>query len=435
MSFECNWSLMRRISVHIEELGPIRNAEIELAQLMLFTGASNLGKSYTNFLAYYVFSIFANNRIYKYISNKIDGRLKQNANFDFVLKLSDLSVWMSEDVKVFFKNLLGYDNIPCVVFFNFETDVDTYEISFLREDNSFQFKNVDLKVSSVTINGTKKLMVWDDTMASPVISDLIASYLSIYLFGIHFAHSFLLPPGRASLLDNSYSVQRGASRVGMYDLFLRDYDILTRKSMNEISKDADRQFFESRISKLIEGKVQTTKEGAFLILPNENRIPLSAAASSIKELSPILFWMQNREISMDSICIEEPEAHAHPEMQYGIADLLVACLNKGAFMQITTHSDYFLSRLNQLILLHRLKTTNEAAFVAYCSKYRHSNRLTLDVDNVRAYYFYRDENNDVKIRLQDISEGIPFDSFSSIVKRQIEVDDWLEESLKTEAND
>lgn len=426
---------MRRISVHIEELGPIRNADIELAQLMLFTGASNLGKSYTNFLAYYVFSAFANNRIYKFISNKIDGRLKQNANFDFVLKLSDLCVWMSEDVKDFFKNLLGYNNIPCTVFFDFDTDVDAFDISFLREDDSFKFKGEDLKVSSVTINGTKRLMIWDDTIASPMVSDLIASYLSVYLFGTHIAHSFLLPPGRASLLDNSYSVQRGASRVGMYDLFLRDYDILTRKSMNEISKDADRQFFESRISKLIGGKVQTTKDGTVLILPDGNPIPLSAAASSIKELSPILFWMQNREISLDSICIEEPEAHAHPEMQYGIADLLVACLNKGAFMQITTHSDYLLSRLNQLILLHRLKTVNETAFTAYCTQNRHSSKLTLDVNNVRAYYFYRDENNEVKIRLQDISEGIPFDSFSSIVKRQIEIDDWLEESLKSEDND
>lgn len=425
---------MRRISIHIEELGPIKNADIELAQLMLFTGASSLGKSYTNFLTYYVFSTFANNRMYKFISNKIEGRLKQNTDFVFDFKLSDLCVWMSEDVKVFFKNLLGYNNIPCSVYFNFHLndDEDILNISFLREDNFYDLKNTDLQICSVTINGTKRFMIWDDTMISPTISDCIASYLSVYLFGTHLSHSFLLPPGRASLLDNSYSVQKSASRVGMYDLFLRDYDFLTRKSMNEVSKDSDQQFFESRISKLIGGKVQTTKEGAILILSDGNAIPLSAAASSIKELSPILFWMQNREISLDSICIEEPEAHAHPEMQYGIADLLVACLNKGAHMQITTHSDYLLSRFNQLILLHRMKTTNETAFMTYCNQHRHSSKLTLDVNNVKAYYFYRNENNEVKIRLHDISEGIPFDSFSTIVKRQIEIDDSLEDLLKTE---
>lgn len=417
---------MRQISIHIEELGPIKDADIELAQLMLFTGASNLGKSYTNFLAYYVFSTFANNRIYKFISNKIDGRLKQNANFNFVLKLSEICVWMSEDVKDFFKNLLGYNDIHCNVSFSFGVE-EVLNISFLKEDDVFNFQNKSYLISSVTINGNKRIMIWDDQIASPKISSLIADYLSELLFGTSISHSFLLPPGRASLLDNSFSVQKNASRVGMYDLFLRDYDILTRKSMDEVSKDSDQQFFETRISRLIGGRVLATKDGAVLELPNGQPIPLSAAASSIKELSPILFWMQNRDISIDSICIEEPEAHAHPEMQYGIADLLVACLNKGAFMQITTHSDYLLSRLNHLVLLHRLKMTDAAAFTEYCTQYRHSNKLILDVGNVKAYYFYRDENNDVRIRLQDISEGILFDSFSSIVKRQIEVDDRLEE--------
>jgi hypothetical protein len=145
--------------------------------------------------------------------------------------------------------------------------------------------------------------------------------------------------------------------------------------------------------------------------------------------------MQNRDISQDSICIEEPEAHAHPEMQYGIADLLVACLNKGAFMQITTHSDYLLSRLNHLISLYRLKLTDNESFSEYCKKHTHNSKLILDTSNIKSYYFYRDNNNEVKIRMQDISEGIPFDSFSAIVKRQIEMDDILEKLLKNRSED
>ena len=103
---------MRKIFIHIDKLGPIKNVDIELAQLMLFTGASNLGKSYTNFLVYYVFSTFANNRISKFISNKIEGRINQSDNFNFVFKISELCIWMSDDVKSFFQNLLGYDSIP-----------------------------------------------------------------------------------------------------------------------------------------------------------------------------------------------------------------------------------------------------------------------------------------------------------------------------------
>lgn len=49
---------MKKFRIHIEELGPIKNADITLAPVMIFTGASNLGKSYTNFLAYYIFNLF-----------------------------------------------------------------------------------------------------------------------------------------------------------------------------------------------------------------------------------------------------------------------------------------------------------------------------------------------------------------------------------------
>lgn len=416
---------MKRISIHIEKLGPIRNADIELAQLMLFTGASNLGKSYTNFLTYYVFSTFANNRIYKFVSNKIEGKLKQSKDFNINIKFSDLCVWMTEDVKDFFSNLLGYDEIPCEVTFLFDLDFEILNIVYLHNDETVKLGEGTLTFSSVAINGEKRIFLSDFPSVASLISDFIADYLSEQIFEKRIAHSFLLPPGRASLLDNSYSVQKSASRVGMYDLFLRDYDILTRKPMWEESKMPDEQFFGSRISKLIGGELYASKDGTTLRLANNISIPLSAAASSIKELSPILMWMKNRKIASDSICIEEPEAHAHPEMQYNMTDLLVACLNKGAFMQITTHSDYLLARLNQLLALGRMKKHDDKVFADFCKDNMHSKSIFLDTNKVKAYYFYLDVNNQVKIELQDLSEGIPFDSFSSIVRKQMDMDDKL----------
>lgn len=42
------------IRIHINKLGPIGDSEIELKPLMVFTGMSGLGKSYTAFLIYYL---------------------------------------------------------------------------------------------------------------------------------------------------------------------------------------------------------------------------------------------------------------------------------------------------------------------------------------------------------------------------------------------
>ncbi len=54
---------MKKVRIHISKLGPIVEQEIELAQLMLFTGDSNLGKSYTNFLCYYLFNLSVSDRL------------------------------------------------------------------------------------------------------------------------------------------------------------------------------------------------------------------------------------------------------------------------------------------------------------------------------------------------------------------------------------
>ena len=154
----------------------------------------------------------------------------------------------------------------------------------------------------------------------------------------------------------------------------------------------------------------------------------AAHLSSIKELAPVLMWMKaTTNMQYESICIEEPEAHCHPIMQAQLADLLVACINKGALMQITTHSDYLLKRLNELLRLDDLKNTDPERFDKYCDKYQHSRTLTLNREQIKAYYFhYSNEEKCVKIELQDISDGIPFDSFSQIMDEEIEFDNFMD---------
>ena len=49
---------MNKVVIKINELGPVKNQEIELKPVLLFTGESSLGKSYVNFLAYYLFYVF-----------------------------------------------------------------------------------------------------------------------------------------------------------------------------------------------------------------------------------------------------------------------------------------------------------------------------------------------------------------------------------------
>ncbi len=49
---------MNAVKIIINELGLIKNQEAILSPIMIFTGNSNVGKSYANYLMYYFFSSF-----------------------------------------------------------------------------------------------------------------------------------------------------------------------------------------------------------------------------------------------------------------------------------------------------------------------------------------------------------------------------------------
>ena len=70
---------------------------------------------------------------------------------------------------------------------------------------------------------------------------------------------------------------------------------------------------------------------------NGKDLPISAAASSIREIAPLALLVERYDVSTISILFEEPEAHLHPLKQRMMADIISALNNAGAYMQITTH--------------------------------------------------------------------------------------------------
>lgn len=421
-----------KIRIHINELGPIRDSWVDYAPLMLFTGASSLGKSYTNFLTYYVISVFSNNGISSFLQDKIAGKLANNTSFNVSFKIANLRLWMKENVESFFRSLYNYDQFSCDVDFVFDFE-DSYEFVFsiTHENNDFGIENLNAyRISHDTYSRIS--FVFGE--ARPVfITGYIGNILSEIFFGRSFSRAILMPPGRSVLIDNTFSVQSAAANMGMYNRFLKDFDYIQHV---DFSQDAapDQQFFMSRIKKLIHGDIINDKEGTKIIMPNGKTLPISAAASSIRELCPLLFFIQNLSIKNFSLCLEEPEAHAHPEMQYDIADLLSACVMGGTYMQITTHSDYMLSRFNQLLRLYKIKEIAPDKFKNLQDKYHISPRDLLNPSMVNAYYFDIKEDGFVNIEKQNLSHGIPFQTFTNVVNRQYLTDEYIEQTMEEISN-
>ena len=226
-----------------------------------------------------------------------------------------------------------------------------------------------------------------------------------------------------------------SSSLGMYRQFLNDYDQGVQFSEKHAIRNEE--FFNKAMEKLLDGRLVNEKDKQYLQLASGQQIALTAAASSIKELSPFLFYLKNYMGNNMSFCFEEPEAHLHPKMQVALADLVAASLNLNIFFQITTHSDYFLQRLNQLIKLGTLKKKSGEKFKEICHQWNIDEHCSIDAKNVKAYYFHRNKDGNVAIDDMPINEeGIPFRSFFDVAnelqQREDEINDALYELSEKE---
>ncbi len=421
---------MNKVSIKINELGPVKNQEIELKPVMLFTGESSLGKSYVNFLAYYLFYVFSSERMFDFLLEKIGSEVNDKKEFSFDLKSADLIDWMQNDVRKFFVYLYNFDDFRCDVKFDFKGVKDNFAIKYTRIDAKNN-KDKEFLLFYIEINGKKTRSIGLQQRLEGPVCHSICQQLCRSFLGIDIRRTFLLPPGRASLLTGDYTVQRGSSKLGLYDLFLRDNDRINNMVLKRwFLDDKQNEFFVSQIHNLIKGDLLMEKDNLFLVTEDHQRIPLGAAASSIKELTPLLQLILGGSISNTAICIEEPEAHLHPEMQISIVDLLSACINENAFMQITTHSDYFLQRVNQLLKYGCIKGLNPNRYQEICDETGHRPEHYLDRDNVGAYFF-ASENGKTKIESLTIGKkGIPMTTFFNAVGMLSKEDEALDDELE-----
>ena len=117
-------------------------------------------------------------------------------------------------------------------------------------------------------------------------------------------------------------------------------------------------------------------------------------------------------------------------MQIGIADLLAACLNKRMYIQLTTHSDYFLQRINQLLKIGYIRQHNEGIYTKMQQEQGLNQRYYISHDQVKAYYFRLNAQQQVEIVSLEITEkGIPMSTFFDTVHRLNERENYLDNLL------
>ena len=82
----------------------------------------------------------------------------------------------------------------------------------------------------------------------------------------------------------------------------------------------------------------------------EEDMRLSQTSSMVSELAPLVLYLRSLVQPDDTLIIEEPEAHLHPGAQADMAVILARLVRAGVKVIITTHSDWLLQEIGNLVL-------------------------------------------------------------------------------------
>lgn len=402
--------------VYIKQLGAIKDSAIEISPVMLFSGESGLGKSYLAMLCHYFFYILQDaKRINRYIESKGWNFSEMRNSFRdtgvaITISKQDFEDWLAADCISYLQWMLNNEGLKGELSIQLPNDIDEDIVVRYEEEILGLVDKEDVYIKLYMLDLTYRIKDGSIESESPfaflfrhgLIQNILGDFKNL-------EDTFVFPPSRGPMLTEEI-----IPKTGLYDRYKKTIHKIGRVNPHPetVSENLRRL-----LSKILEGKVDT-KDGEYLYSTEHGELPISAAAASVREIAPLALLVERTNISKVAMLIEEPEAHLHPIKQRMMADILSCFINAGTYMQITTHSDYFLRRLNELMDLKKLSQRyieNTEKYVDICNKLQINSALSVEYNKISAYLLSRRNDGTTQVTKQDIDKGVPFASFSQAI--------------------
>lgn len=452
----------------IENLGPIKCADIDLnKKLTIFCGHNNTGKTYLSYL------------IYAIVSYKLN--TKQGINKDQVLSLlsgdavtiiiNPTELWeykkaMAQNIISECDSIFGISNDTVLTIFkNLKIDFsDTlegcekklYDMEFVHQaqigELKLKFEKTKLK-NEVTITPFEKCDLPDENFL-PFVPMLIRTAMFYYLATHPIYNTHIFPVERMSIY--TFKTELSMSRNALIDQMQRlnkgeemnVFEFLHKSSKRypvaikdglEIANDLTNvqkhksEYYELATEiegLLLDGSMLSNKNGDVLYSSNRagksKKLPIHISASIVKSLSSLVFYLKHIAKKDSLIIIDEPEMNLHPNSQRILVHVLGKLINSGLRLLVSTHSDYIIREINNLIM------ANEAmARGIDISIYNYSPSILISKEDVNVYFFKYRSKKYVEINNVDVSSyGFAVESIDETIELQNRIAENLFYTLK-----
>jgi hypothetical protein len=385
----------------IEHLGILEQAEIDLSKdLILLCGHNNTGKTY---LAYAIYHFLTFKPLAKECagwSSKLEQSLSHQVR-ETEQTIDLLEVWRSITKEVFLTSIANQFQETLGEFFA------------LPNHTSFSDTKLVLEISEEEIS----------TALAPrttVLKSLVQTIIDC-LFNFN---GYIAPAERAAinifsqelslnknqLLDIVLKAEKHTdrllellrNRVNRYPRPIRDNLAIAEDLANLAKNYSEFSYLADELEHdLLQGTITISEAGEVKYTPanatEEQPLAVHLTSSLVKSLSGLVFYLRHLAKPKDFIIIDEPELNLHPDNQQLIARFLGRLVNAGFKVIISTHSDYIVREINNLIMLSQ--PGRKAAKLR--KEYGYAKHQLLKPEQVGAYLFQHTCRNSEVIPVTD----------------------------------
>jgi len=431
------------VKFKLENIGLIDKAEISLNDFTLICGQNNTGKTYITY-SIYGFLYSWNDLIDFDIDKSIFDELEENGfcSIDVTIYENKLNDILNELSLQYTNRLSSIFTVDDDWFKNskFEVIIDKSVLDLdidIEIENTFSSSKKDM-LQMKKIKGSRILEI--STLSSNIGKQIphfvlergINRTLGEIFFKQYFKNPFIITSERTGIslfhkeLDINKNVmvehitnnkskdinpfQLFEDNISRYAIPIRHNIDYTRDLGDGVCKkksflNGDKEIL-GYFSDILQGTYKVVNQEVFFVTKkNKKQIPMHFSSSAIKSLIELFFYIQHSAKKGDLLIIDEPELNLHPDNHMKIARLLAHLLNKGINIFITTHSDYLIKEINNLIRLNHKITDKEKIL----KKYKYKEHDILDFKKISAYI--NDFGNIKQVPINDM--GMKIESFDN----------------------
>ena len=247
--------------------------------------------------------------------------------------------------------------VPIPVDFNPENEINlTRDFRFILH-HIHTSRKISKKSSSQDFMAFEFLQTLDQMVRPSLFSPLHlpAYYLPADRTGIMHAHSVVVS---ALIANASNAGLRPAAYPPILSGVLADFleELIDIGQAGRASRKAKRGFGSNIEDAILGGSVRIEQSPSinyprFVYRPHrwKNDLALANASSMVSELAPVVLYLRHIIEPGNVLIVEEPESHLHPAMQVEFTRQLAALADAGFRVIVTTHSEWLLDELANIV--------------------------------------------------------------------------------------